>query len=54
VGGVPLVKDLEELTPLTIFDIILNHLNLLNILTTHLPSGPENTQWDMLRKNSTA
>jgi hypothetical protein len=54
VGDVPLVKDLEELIPLRIFDIILSQLNLLNIPTTHFPSGPENKQWDTIHKNSTA
>jgi hypothetical protein len=37
-----------------IFDIILSQLYLLHIPTTHFSSGPENKQWDMIHKNSTA
>jgi hypothetical protein len=51
---VPLVKDLVKLRPQTTFDIILSQFYLLHIPTTHFPSGPENKQWDMIHKNSTA
>jgi hypothetical protein len=54
VGVVPLVKDLEKLRPQIIFDIILSQLYLLHIPTTHVPSGPEKKQRDMIHKNSTA
>jgi hypothetical protein len=54
VGVVSLEKDLKKLRPQKIFDIILSHLYLLHIPTTHVPSGPENTQRDMIHKNSTA
>jgi hypothetical protein len=49
-----LVKDLEILRPQIIFDIILSQFYLLHIPTTHFLSGPENKQWDMIHKNSTA
>jgi hypothetical protein len=54
VGVVSLVKDLEILRPQTIFDIILSQFYLLHIPTTHFLSGPENKQWDVIHKNSTA